>query len=175
MFAKENCIFLGTITRTHGIHGQLVLASELPLSKADIEEPILVDIDGGLVPFYLNNSGFRARDHQSYLICFDHTNNREQAEKYVNSATYLLTPPFVEADNLPKQEPALLKNYTIHNERNEYLGKVDEVLDFSGNILLRTFINEKEVLLPFTEAHIINWDSSKRSIQLQIPDGLLEL
>lgn len=177
MFVKKECIYLGKIIRTHGIHGDLVLATELTLDAKNKEEPILIELDGGLVPFYLaQKEGLRIRDHQSYLIRFDHTENKEQAEPYVGVETYLLTFPNHKSSetSLPK-EPSLLKGYSIYDENNKHIGEVDDVLDFSGNILIRIFIQDKEILLPFTEDHIINWHSEQRTIQLHIPEGLLNL
>ncbi len=174
MFVKKECIYLGKITRTHGIHGQMVLATELTLATHKQEEPILVELDGGLVPFYLDKSELKQRDHQSYLIKFDHISTREQAEKYVNAETYLLSHPRPGKDKFPT-EKALLKNFSIYDASNVFVGKVNDVLDFSGNTLFQLFIEDKEVLLPFTESHILDWNSEERKIKLQIPEGLLDL
>ena len=51
---KEDCYFLGKITRTHGLHGNVFL-------KLDTDQPemysklgaIFVDINGLLVPFFI--------------------------------------------------------------------------------------------------------------------------
>lgn len=176
MFVKESCIYLGKIIRTHGIHGQLVVATKLSFNMENIKEPILVELDGGLVPFYLASpEGVRFRDHQSYLIRFDHVEKKEQAAKYVGCELYLLFPPDdIEEDSL-LSEPSLLKHFSIYDDNNSYLGKVNDVLDFSGNTLLSVYIKDKEVLLPFTEAHILSWDTTERKIQLYIPEGLLEI
>lgn len=175
MFVKESCIYLGKIIRTHGIHGQLVVTTKLSLNMENIKEPILVELDGGLVPFYLaTKEGVRFRDHQSYLIRFDHITNKEQAEQYIGCETYLLSLPNVEKESLALT-PSLLKHFSIYDDANQYIGKVDDTLDFSGNILLRVFIEDREVLLPFTEAHILSWDTAERKIQLHIPKGLLEI
>ncbi len=176
MFVKEDCIYLGRIIRTHGIHGQLVLATELSLSSENIEEPILVDIDGGLVPFYLQKEGgLKNRYTQSYLITFDHIATKEEAEVYVNCEAYLLTLPKSIVEEKFPTETAFLKNYDVYDATNAFVGKVDEVVDFSGNVLLRLFIDNEEVLLPFTEDHILSWDNENRKIQLSIPEGLLEI
>ncbi len=176
MFVKEDCIYLGRIVRTHGIHGQLVLATELSLTEENKEEPILVDIDGGLVPFFLKkDTGLKVRDTQSYLIAFDHITNKEDAERYINCETYLLTLPTTITDEEFPTETAYLKNYSLYDAKNNFVGKIDEVIDFSGNTLVRLFIDNEEVLIPFTEDHILDWDNSERKIQLSIPKGLLEI
>ena len=51
---KEDCYFLGTITRTHGLQGNVVL-------KLDTDQPemynklesIFVEVNGLLVPFFV--------------------------------------------------------------------------------------------------------------------------
>ncbi len=171
---KEECIYLGKITRTHGIHGQLVLVTELTLEAHKQEEPILVEIDGGLVPFYLDKNEVKQRDHQSYLIKFDHISTKEEAERYINTETYLLSYSGLQNDKLPT-EKALLKDYSLYDADNVFVGKINDVLDFSGNILLQLFIENRELLLPFTESHILDWNNEERKIRLQIPEGLLNL
>ncbi len=171
MFVKEDCINIGRVVRAHGIHGQLVLASEVSLPDEITKEPFLLEIDGGLVPFYLES--LKNRDHQSYLIKFDHLNSKEEAEQYINCEVYLLSLPD-SGDTLPK-EASLLKNYSLYDEQENFVGKIDDVLDFSGNILARLFIEKKEILLPFTEEHILDWNNEERKIKLHIPEGLLDL
>ncbi len=174
MFIKEECIYLGKITRTHGIRGQMILATELTLEAHKQEEPILVEIDGGLVPFYLEKDEVKQRDHQSYLIKFDHVSTKEEAERYINTETYLLSYSGLQNNEFPT-EKALLKNYSLYDADDVFVGKINDVLDFSGNILLQLFIKDKELLLPFTESHILDWDNEERKIKLQIPKGLLDL
>ncbi len=172
MFVKENCIHLGHIGRTHGIHGQLILISEIPLPNNIIKEPFLVDIDGGLVPFYLES--LKNRDQQSYLIKFDHISDKEQAEQYVTCEVYILSLPALE-DGKTNKKVSSIKNYLIYDEQENFIGKIDEILDFSGNTLVRLFVEEKEIMLPFTESHILDWNDKTRKIKLRIPDGLLNL
>lgn len=176
MFVKEKCIYLGKITRTHGIHGQLVLMSDLPLDTANTKEPILVNIDGGLVPFYLHkgDDGLRYRDHQSYLIHFDHIDTKDSAEKYCGCETYLLSFPIKNIDDATLT-PELFRGFSIYNENEEFVGTIEEIVNYSGNTLACILIDEKEVLIPFTDSHIIAWDIDKHRIQLQIADGLLEI
>lgn len=175
MFVKEKCFFLGKIVRTHSFHGQLVLATNLSLTAKVLKEPILVELDGGLVPFYLDaEKGLRRRDHQSYFIHLDHIDNKEQAMLYVGCDVYLEKLPTEEKEELLK-EPAFFEGLAIYNEHNEYLGDVIEVLDFSGNTLANVSIQGEAVLLPFTEHHILSVDMDKRKVKLHIPEGLLDM
>ena len=52
MFEKKDSYKLGTILKPHGIHGEVVLKFDNNIEEKHFElESILIDIDGGLVPF----------------------------------------------------------------------------------------------------------------------------
>lgn len=174
MFVKKECFYLGKILRTHGIHGQMVIESQLPFTKQMKKEPLLVDIDGGLVPFFLSEESMKSRDHQSYFIHFDHICSKEEAERYIGCELYLLhyEAPQEKDDTTKSNE---LKDYALYDESNTFLGKIVEVLDYSGNILFRLTNNEQEILIPFIKENILLWDNEKHSIQMLLPEGLLDL
>lgn len=175
MFVKSDCIHIGKIVRTHGIHGHLILVSNVNLTEKQKEEPILVDIDGGLVPFFVRKeNGIKERDHQSYFLHFDHIENKEMADKYVGLDIYLTS---YESPQEIKELPteSMLKGYKIYNQSEEYIGEVQDIIDYSGNVLLSVISKGSEHLLPFTEDHIISWNAEKKSIVITIPDGLLEI
>lgn len=175
MFVKSDCIHIGKIVRTHGIHGHLVLVSNVNLTEKQGKEAILLDIDGGLVPFFVRKeNGIKERDHQSYFLHFDHIENKEMADKYVGLDVYLTS---YESPQEVKELPpeSVLKGYKIYNQSKEYIGEVQDIIDYSGNVLLSVISNEDEYLIPFTEDHIISWDTEKRSITITISEGLLEI
>lgn len=51
MLRKEDCYLAGTFTKTHGVKGELVAKTNGDLLEKNKLESILIDIDGGLVPF----------------------------------------------------------------------------------------------------------------------------
>lgn len=176
MFTKSDCILIGKIIRTHGVNGHLILASNVNLSENQEKEPILIDIDGGLVPFFVHKKeGIKERNHQSYFLHFDHINNKEMAEKYIGSDVYLSSyTKKGQTEELPKKDN-LLKGYKVYNQAGEYIGEIKSIIDYSGNVLLDVSSKENEYLLPFTEEHIIGWDNENKHITLAISEGLLEI
>ncbi|PVX50689.1 16S rRNA processing protein RimM [Balneicella halophila] len=175
MFVKEKCFYLGKIIRSHGIHGHLVLASSIPLDTANTKEPFLVDIDGGLVPFYLHKKeGLKDRDHQSYLIRFDHASTKDDAEKYIGSDVYLEHTPFVD-ESCEKPNLNIFRGFEIFSEDNKLVGTVLDIVDYSGNTLVNIHSKNGELLLPFTEEHIVDWDLDNKKIILRIAKGLLDI
>ena len=63
----------------------------------------------------------------------------------------------------------------LFSKEEENLGKVSAVIKIKNNNLIQIYINETEVLLPFSEKTILVLDHSKKQIKLDIPDGLIEL
>lgn len=176
MFVKEKCVCIGKIVRTHGIHGQVIVLSDMEITEQDIKEAILVDIDGGLVPFFAKEKGWRKRDNQSYFLHFDHIDNKEIADGYCGLDLFLenVDTEYTESDKSIDNE--YLEGYLVYDTSNKEIGEAVELLDFSGNVLLKTISKEdKEILIPFAEEYLISIDKENKKVQLQIPDGLLDL
>lgn len=51
MIAKEDCIKIGTITKTHSLDGQVVVTTDNDLLEKYVSEPVFVLLDGAPVPF----------------------------------------------------------------------------------------------------------------------------
>jgi 16S rRNA processing protein RimM len=71
--------------------------------------------------------------------------------------------------------PHALVGYRVYDETLGFIGEVNEVNDFSGNILLSVNYQGKEAMIPFNEDLIVRFDEDLHEIELRIPEGLFEL
>ena len=99
--------------------------------------------------------------------------NKDKAEELKNKSV------FVNPKDVDLTEEKFDKNnitgYDLFSNEEENLGKVSAVIKIKNNNLIQIYINETEVLLPFSEKTILVLDHSKKQIKLDIPDGLIEL
>jgi 16S rRNA processing protein RimM len=55
------------------------------------------------------------------------------------------------------------------------IGEIAVVEDFGGNIVFTVMMNGKEILIPFHDELLVEFNPKKKLIILDCPEGLLEL
>ena len=65
--------------------------------------------------------------------------------------------------------------FSVWDENENEIGTVLDYVDIKNNHLLIVEINNREVMIPAHDALIINVMKKEKIIQLQIPEGLLDL
>ena len=81
MIRREDTVVIGRILKTHGINGEVVANIDYDISLSDLT-CIVLDMDGILVPFFLNS--LRQRSAESLLLKIDGINDEVQASEIVN-------------------------------------------------------------------------------------------
>jgi len=59
---KQDFLEIGSIIKTHGIHGELILEAKNPDLFENIKESVLLEIDGLLVPFFIAQTKLTGKD-----------------------------------------------------------------------------------------------------------------
>jgi 16S rRNA processing protein RimM len=172
MIKKEDCFKIGEFVKTHGLNGDLVISVENDFPEQYEEESIFVDIDGGLVPFFIGEDGLRSRNHTSYIIKLDDIDSSEAAERFIEASVYVSKEFFTEEDAMSLN---MLKGFLIIDETKGELAKIDSIDDYSGNIVFTILINSIEVMIPLVEEQVLGIDYDNQTITLQLPEGLIDL
>ena len=172
MIKKEDCFQIGVFTKTHNLNGELILFVENDFPEKYEEGSIFIDIDGGLVPFFISEDGLNTRNHTSYRIKLDDVDSSENAERFINCSVYLPKELFTDEESMNLN---MLEGFMIVDEKHGELGKIERIDDFSGNIVFTIVVNSSEVMIPLVEEQVIDIDYEKGIIELQLPDGLLDV
>lgn len=166
----QDCVHLGTITKTHGVDGKLVLITKTNLEKKDLREPIFIDIDGLLVPFFLLSLDEKRKDQ--YIIELELVPDLDKAAELIGHDVY------VENDDALLSESfdlSSLEGLLIIDQNIGELGPCRRIEEISGNYLLIVDIDREEVMIPFTEDFIVEIFQEENYILLDLPEGLVEL
>ena len=51
MITREDCSVVGTITKTHGLQGNVIITTDTDLLERYADEPVFILLDGAPVPF----------------------------------------------------------------------------------------------------------------------------
>lgn len=176
MLKIEDCYLAGTFTKTHGVKGELVVKKNSDLLEKNKLESILVDIDGGLVPFFIPKKGITPRNHSSLRILIENMDTEAKAQRFIGCDIYILmkdVPDFVEDSN--DLDPNLLIDFIYIDEEKGELGKIVDIQNYSGNIILVIEVNNQEILIPFAENNFIEINEENKTISMETPDGLINM
>lgn len=160
---------IGTLTRTHGIGGELSMNfTDDVWDRADADY-IFLEADGIQVPFFLE--GWRFRSNSVALLKFQDIDSAEDAEEFVGADVYFpyeLTPEPDENDEYTWRH---FTGWQIIDKTAGNLGKIDHVEDSTANVI---FCMEDK-LIPAAEDFIEKIDAAKRIVYMNLPQGLLDL
>lgn len=172
MIKKENCFSLGKFIKTHGLKGELVLAIENDFPEKYSEEPIFIDIDGGLVPFFIEEDGIIGRNHTSYRIKMEDVDSEHAASRFIKCQVYLSKDLFSEEE---MEAVEGIEGYTVVVEGRGEIGTIENLADYSGNIVITVLVDGNEVMIPLAEEYITGVDYDTQTITLDLPEGLIDL
>ena len=170
---KADCEKVGFFRKTHGVFGELVLEVE-PHFEASIEnaDRFFVELEGLLVPFFLVEDGFRFKTDITAIITFDGVDSEKYAKRMVGSSVFLFkTEIIVSPDEI---NDSGLVNYLVVDEILGEIGLIDQVDNYSGNIVFTVNFKGKELLVPFNEDFLLHLDKQNKIIKLRLPEGLLD-
>jgi len=170
---KKDCFQLGRVTKKHSYKGEVVvhLDTDMPEKYQNLES-ILLDIQGELVPFFMEESLWTGG--QKLRVKFEDIDNEEQALKIINLEAYLpiaLLPP-LEGKQFYYHE---IEGYTATDVTHGEIGVVKTVSDESSQPLFIIKAKDKEILIPAIDSFISKIDRDNKIIYLETPDGLLDL
>lgn len=181
MIIEEQIIKGGAFVKTHGLNGELNIISDYPTNIYEEDVPLIIDMDGLYVPFFI--SGIRARKSFGCVIKLQDIDSKEEADVFTGKDFYLLRTWVaekleVEVDEL-EQEIELV-GYTLEDVNHGVIGIIEDIDDSNVNILMKVLAkdedgNDKEILLPLHEDFIQRVDDAGKRLITQLPDGCLDI
>ena len=169
---KENCYKIAQIVRTHGIEGGIIFKFSNSFPEEFIEEELVfVDVDDILVPFFIES--YKVRNTETAIVKLEDINMDSEAKDILYKDIYVLK----EAVDTDEDDVSLLRliGLTAIDSSQEIIGTIKGILEIPNNDQFEIDKNGKELLIPVNDDWIIDIDFDKKQIELDLPDGLLEL
>lgn len=167
----DDCYQLGEVIKTHGLKGEISihLDVDFPEEYENLESVFLLQ-KGKLVPFFIDTIQINGN---KALVRLEDIDSIESASELVKSEIYL------PLSFLPELRG---EGYYYHDmvgcevfEEDQLLGIVKEVIDLSGNELISVMKEGQELLIPMKDEILKKVDIKSRRIDVELPDGLLDL
>lgn len=170
---KEDCFYLGHISRTHGLKGEVVAVFDTDRPEAYTElESVFVDNRGELIPFFIEELSTNSKGH--FILRFEDM-SPEESEDLVGSELYLplnLLPP-LSGKAFYFHE---VIGFAINDKEQGEIGTCVKMMENGAQPL---FVIESpsgdEILAPAVDEFIVAINREKQRIELDLPEGLLDL
>lgn len=177
MITREKVFKIGHITRVRGLRGEVEMQFTDDCFDTGRAEYFVLDMDGILVPFFWEE--YRFKNNDTLIVRFEHTDTEEKGRALTGHDVYYPKHCVRREDG---EEGAALSSYraltgwSVSLADGTALGEVSAVDDSSQNILLTILTpTGKELLVPFHNDFLADFDLTERTLSLDLPQGLLEL
>ncbi len=173
MIKQEEVYRIGRLGKPHGVKGEVSFqVSDDVFDRVDAD-CLVLEIDGILVPFFIEEYRFRSEDIA--LLKLEGVDTADQARELTGCSVFFLRRL---ADNDREEVTwAEIIGYRIIDANTlQEVGTLTDVDDSTVNTLFNVTTKEgDEVLLPAGEDLITAVDKAARNITMTIPEGLLDL
>jgi 16S rRNA processing protein RimM len=169
---KEEAFYIGYVTKTKGLKGEVQLYFEFENFDAIDFDVIFADMNGKMVPFFV--STYKLYPNSTGLFYFDDIDHIDKAQALVKKKMYLpLTQmPERDEDDFTYQD---LKGFIASDEKLGELGEIIEVNEYPQQFVATVHYKNRDVLFPLNEDFIVEIDDEENVLHLDLPEGLLDV
>ena len=151
---------IAKILKSNGTDGGLLIGvRDIEVGQIDLQEPVFIEFDGLPVPFFIQD--LQQRGTSKAIIHLNDITSLADAEEVVGRAVY------VEGE-WEEEEELDFTGWTLLN-RGVEVGTVTGMEPIPGNLCLYV----GDALVPLHEALILSADAATRTLDLDLPEGLL--
>jgi 16S rRNA processing protein RimM len=163
---------IGKLSGAHGLQGELLLVHELG-KKTSLKGLVAIFVEekkGSFIPWFIE--GTKIKSEEEIYIKLEGIGTREAAIKLAQKKVWLPEADYKKFAS--KSSPASLLGYSIIDS-GKNLGEILEVIEQPHQLLCRLEIKGKEVLIPLHEGSLQKVDHKKREVNVELPEGLLDV
>ncbi len=179
MILRNQLVEIGRYNKPHGVCGEL--SATLDCDDAVVKDfsCLISEIDGIFVPFFVES--VRPKSSEVSLLKIEGITNENEAQLLVNKYIYVNKQEFEHVSDEYSDDAMPLDYFIGFNvySRDEEIGEIVDVNDETENCLFvvdsQLHDQPKQVLIPANDDFICDIDLDQKTIEMDIPDGLIEL
>ncbi len=169
MIKQEEVYRIGRLGKTHGVKGEVSLQFDDDIFDRVDADYLVLELDGILVPFFIEE--YRFRSDTVALIKFEDVDTQQRANELTGCDVYF--PRALAADDEGEVSLSLLVGFDlVEANGGTTIGRIAAIDDTTVNLL---FELEDGRLIPANDDLIRDIDTKRKTIKMEIPEGLLEL
>ena len=169
MIKQEEVYRIGRLGKTDGVKGEVSLQFDDDIFDRVDADYLVLELDGILVPFFIEE--YRFRSDTVALIKFEDVDTQQRANELTGCDVYF--PRALAADDEGEVSLSLLVGFDlVEANGGTTIGRIAAIDDTTANLL---FELEDGRLIPANDDLIRDIDTKRKTIKMEIPEGLLEL
>ena len=168
MIKYEEVYKIGRLGKTHGVKGEITFQFDDDIFDRTDSDYLVLEIDGILVPFFMEE--YRFRSDSLALVKFCDIDTQQRAAE-LTGCNVFFPRELAEEDDRPSLS-SLVGFSLVEAKTGETISTIASIDDSTANIL---FELKDGKLIPATDDLITRIDMQKRTITMQIPEGLLDI
>jgi 16S rRNA processing protein RimM len=170
MMTREDCILLGTISKTRGIRGEVIVRIKNPnIEPAENWESLFLQIDGILVPFFILS--VIAINADEWIISFEDYEHMDMVRRFIGSHVWIrkdLVETFRDEVLLDA-----LEGYLLTNVRTGKAGVITGFVDIPGNPIFEVSIQGEKLMIPAQDELVEDIDQENKRLFMNLPEGMM--
>lgn len=173
MIRQEDVYKIGVLGKSHGVKGEIQFRFTDDVFDQCDSDYLILDMEGILVPFFMEE--YRFRSDEVALMKFCDIDSEQRAREFTGIEVYF--PRAIAEENKEDLSWAQIIGFTLLDSKTQkVVGEIMSVDETTINLLFDVKTqNGEEILIPANEELITNVDAEQRNIEVDIPNGLLEL
>ena len=169
MIKQEEVYKIGRLGKSHGVRGEVSFLFDDDVFDRVDADYLILDIDGILVPFFIEE--YRFRSDTTALMKFEGIDTQERARELTGCDVYFPR-NLAASDDDSISWSAIVGFDIIDASTDKSVGRIASIDDSTLNIL---FCLEDGHLIHASEDLITQIDQQARTITMHLPAGLLDL
>ncbi|NDW19318.1 16S rRNA processing protein RimM [Dysgonomonas sp. 216] len=173
MILEDEIFKIGKFLKPHGIKGEIAFLFENDVfDKVDC--PYLVClVDGIFVPFFVEEYRFKGKE--TALIKFEGMDSDEAVSRLNNTDVYFPRDYFDKAEEDVEYSWNFFIGFKVTDSTIGDIGVVESIDDATINVLFVVKRGDEEILIPASEDFILNVDARNKIVEMNLPEGLIEI
>ena len=169
MIKKEDVFKIGRIGKAHGVKGEVSFMFDDDVFDRVDADYLVLELDGILVTLFMEE--YRFRSDSTALVKFEDIDTQDRARELTNCDVYF--PRQLADDDDEELSWTFLVGFDIVEAKTDKkVGVIASIDDSTANIL---FELEDGRLIPASEELITDIDKDKKTITINLPEGILDL
>lgn len=169
MIKREEVFKIGRMGRAHGVKGEVSFQFDDDIFDRVDAEYLVLDVEGILVPFYMDSYRFRT-GYQAF-VKFRDVDTQERASELTGCEVFFPRALAEAEDEMPILE-MLVGFELVDAATGQTVGTIVAIDDQTANVLFELNTGH---LIPASDELIMNIDTENEQIIMNIPEGLLEI
>ena len=169
MIKREEVFKIGRLGKSHGVKGEVSFQFDDDIFDRVEAEYLLLEIDGILVPFFMEDYRFRS----GYLayVKFKDVDTQERASELTGCDVFFPRALAETEDEMPILE-MLVGFGVVDASSGKTVGTIVDINDQTANVLFELNTGH---LIPASDELIMNIDTENEEIVMNLPEGLLDI